>query len=81
MFYTAETLGQLKEAVDSLIEQVGIDTPVGCELNFDGVPALDEYLMLEWVIIDKHSGNIEGREADDDEMNLKPNQINAIRIT
>lgn len=75
MFYTACTLKQLRNAVNSLIEAVGEDAPVGVAQD----KVLGDYCMLTWVVIDQ-DGNIVGSEADDDELNLKDGQKNAIQI-
>lgn len=75
MFYTACTLKQLRNAVNSLIVAVGEDAPVGVAQD----KVIGDYCMLTWVIIDK-DGNIVGSEADDDTPNLKDGQRNAIQI-
>lgn len=82
MHYTATTLGQLREAVNSLIEEVGEDTPVGnYELANETEPAgIGDYVLLEWVHINAETGYIVGTEADDYESKLKPGEVNAISI-
>ena len=81
MRYTAETLGQLKRAVESLIEELGPDTPVGGGYKpSDRGHMVDDHVSLDWVICDKTTGEIQGTEADDDEQRLKDNQVNVIRI-
>lgn len=76
MFYTACTLGQLRKAVDGLIEAVGEDVPVG--VIEDG--EIGDDIMLKWVCINQETGKIVGTEADDYESKLKPGEINAIGI-
>lgn len=79
MIYHFSNLRELSKAINSLIAEVGEDAPVGSALTTnDGIQILNELTSLDWVIIDKTSGIIEGTEADD--TRPKEGQINAIRI-
>ncbi len=79
MIYHFSNLRELSKAINSLIAEVGEDAPVGsASTTSDGIQILNELTSLDWVIIDKTSGIIEGTEADDTRPNER--QINAIRI-
>lgn len=80
MLYSASTLGQLRDAVNGLIEAVGEDAPVGNYEDAVTTPTgISDYVLLEWVCINQ-DGHIVGTEAEDYEQQLKPGEINAIAI-
>jgi hypothetical protein len=83
MIYTASTLGQLRDAVNSLIEAIGEDAPVGCfcgPVDLQQGDHIDGDVILEWVCITEADGQIVGTEAEDYERQLQPGEVNAIAI-
>lgn len=78
MIYGALTLGELREAVDAFIAQMGADTPVGCRTT--NKYFIEDSLTLEWVCVDE-GGKIVGTEGDDYELRLQPGEVNAIAIS
>lgn len=82
MQYTASTLGQLRDAVTALIDQVGKNAPVG---NYEDANEIEpagitDYVLLEWVCVNQE-GHLVGLEAEDYELWLRPGEVNAIAIS
>lgn len=72
MLYHASTLGQLRHAVNSFIERLGEDAPVG-----SGVGCLEGDVMLNRVVIDG-DGTIVGYYSDG--CRPGPGQREAVRV-
>lgn len=79
MMWGAVTLGELKEAVESMIEALGEDAPIGTHYKDGDDEYLDDYVAFHWVCIDQ-DGKIVGTEGSDYESKLKPGEVNAIGV-
>jgi hypothetical protein len=79
MIWGATTLKELKLAVDSMIEAVGEDAPIGSRQKEVDGEYIDDYVSFYWVCIDE-AGKIVGTEGDNYETNLKPGEVNAIGV-
>lgn len=75
MIYFAESLEQLRSAVDSFIEICGEKGRIGSPINDE---RLDSLLQLELVFVDR-DGNIVGDEAND--YQPKPGEIKCVKIS
>ena len=76
MIYFATTLGNLRDAVNSLILVLGEDTPIANQRP----TGLDNLIQLEWICVDAEFREV-GDEADNYEQRLKPGERNAVKIS
>lgn len=80
MIYHAETLGQLASAVESMIQLLGSDAPVGTPCDpVDGKEAINFPISLDLVYMDEF-GNIVGDEANDYKPNILAGEVAAVRV-
>lgn len=83
MMWGATTLGELRQAVESMIETLGADTPIGTlktiPSDSNEVDYVDAYVAFDWVCIDP-DGKVVGTEGDDYELRLGPDERNAIGV-
>ena len=79
MMWGACTLKELKGAVESMIEAVGEDAPIGSLIKCEGEDYIDDYVSFFWACIDQ-DGKVVGDEGGDYETRLQPGEVSAIGV-